>query len=198
MYLLKIVCKNSYHCLGTFIVKTYVNLYTTSQCRTDVKWTFKWGCLYIHVFGAKFVSYNCANILDPIIQFMSQVCSSRPVGGQVQGCVQAFIITYMIFIQAWLVDLFIDVVFVSRGFRFLFLYVYVLADFCVYSCTRLIYMFLLMYFLVYFLSRKHMQASLSFIQQSVLGQVQSLFQSELSIQCNLELPPSNESILSFP
>jgi len=67
MYLLKIVCKNSYHCLGTFIVKTYVNLYTTSQCRTDVKWTFKWGCLYIHVFGAKFVSYNCANILDPII-----------------------------------------------------------------------------------------------------------------------------------
>ena len=38
----------------------------------------------------------------------------------------------------------------------------------------------------------------SFIQQSVLRQVQSLFQSELSTQCDLELPLSNESIISFP
>ena len=38
----------------------------------------------------------------------------------------------------------------------------------------------------------------SFIQQSVLRQVQSLFQIELSTQCDLELPPSNENILSFP
>ena len=39
---------------------------------------------------------------------------------------------------------------------------------------------------------------MSFIQQSVLRQVQSLFQSELSTQCDPELPLSNESILSFP
>ena len=38
----------------------------------------------------------------------------------------------------------------------------------------------------------------SFIQQSVLRQVQSLFKSEISTQCDLELPPSNEGILSFP
>jgi len=31
-----------------------------------------------------------------------------------------------------------------------------------------------------------------------LRQVQSLFQSELSTWCDLELPPSNDSILSFP
>ena len=38
----------------------------------------------------------------------------------------------------------------------------------------------------------------SFIQQSVLRQVQSLFQIELFTQCDLELPPSNVRILSFP
>ena len=39
----------------------------------------------------------------------------------------------------------------------------------------------------------------SFIHLVVcLTKVQSLVQSELSTQCNLELPPSNESILSFP
>jgi hypothetical protein len=37
----------------------------------------------------------------------------------------------------------------------------------------------------------------SFIQQFVSRHVQSLFQSELSTQCFLELPPSDESILSF-
>jgi hypothetical protein len=38
----------------------------------------------------------------------------------------------------------------------------------------------------------------SLIQQSVSRQVQSLFQSQLSTQCDLELPPSDDSILSFP
>jgi hypothetical protein len=39
---------------------------------------------------------------------------------------------------------------------------------------------------------------ISFIQQSALRQVQSLLQSELSTQCDLELPPSNGSIIPFP
>jgi hypothetical protein len=42
--------------------------------------------------------------------------------------------------------LFINVVFVSRWFWFLFLYDYVLADCCVYCCTRALYTFLLMDF----------------------------------------------------
>ena len=37
-----------------------------------------------------------------------------------------------------------------------------------------------------------------FIRQFALRQVQSLSQSQLSTQCDLELPPSNDSILSFP
>ena len=38
----------------------------------------------------------------------------------------------------------------------------------------------------------------SFIQYSVWRQVQSLLQNDSSTQCDLELPPSNESILSCP
>ena len=38
----------------------------------------------------------------------------------------------------------------------------------------------------------------SFIQQSVLRKVQSLFQNELSTECYLDLPPSNDSFLSCP
>jgi len=38
----------------------------------------------------------------------------------------------------------------------------------------------------------------SFIQYSVWRQVQSLLQNDASIDCDLELPPSNESILSCP
>jgi hypothetical protein len=38
----------------------------------------------------------------------------------------------------------------------------------------------------------------SFILQSVLRQVRSLFQSEFSIECNLVLPLSISSIFSFP
>jgi hypothetical protein len=37
-----------------------------------------------------------------------------------------------------------------------------------------------------------------FIQQSVSRQFQSLFQSQLSTQCDLELSPSDVRILSFP
>jgi len=37
-----------------------------------------------------------------------------------------------------------------------------------------------------------------FIQYSVWWQVQSLLQNDDSTQCDLELPPSNESILSCP
>jgi hypothetical protein len=46
-------------------------------------------------------------------------------------------------------DLFIEVVFVSRGFRFLFLYENAVADSCVYCCTRLMYMFLLIDFVLF-------------------------------------------------
>ena len=38
----------------------------------------------------------------------------------------------------------------------------------------------------------------SSIQQSVSRQVQSLYQSHLSTQCDLQRPPSNECVLSFP
>ena len=38
----------------------------------------------------------------------------------------------------------------------------------------------------------------SFIQYSVWRQVQSLLQNDSSKYCDLELPPSNESILSCP
>jgi hypothetical protein len=40
--------------------------------------------------------------------------------------------------------------------------------------------------------------SISFIQYSALWRVQSLLQNDSSTQCDLELPPSNESILFCP
>jgi hypothetical protein len=53
-----------------------------------------------------------------MLYFTSQVCSSRPVAGQVRGCVQALVITCIISIKAYVIGLFIDVVFVSRGVLF--------------------------------------------------------------------------------
>jgi len=58
------------------------------------------------------MSYNCAYILNSIIYFIPQVCSSRPVGGQVQGCVHAHTLTYIISIYTYVIDLLIDVVFI--------------------------------------------------------------------------------------
>ena len=88
------------------------------------------------------MSYSCAYILNSIIQFISQVCQSRPVGSQVQGCVRAHSITYITSIYAYVIDLCIDEVFLSRGV--LFCTRKFLADSCLNFCTRLIYMFLLM------------------------------------------------------
>ena len=49
---------------------------------------------------------------------MPQVCSSRPVGGQVQGCVHANGITYTIPVYTYVIDLFLDVVFYHVEFYF--------------------------------------------------------------------------------
>jgi len=48
------------------------------------------------------------------------------------------------------------------------------------------------------MEKRYGDMEISFIQQSALRQVQSLLQSELSTQCDLELPPSNGSIIPFP
>jgi hypothetical protein len=57
---------------------------------------------------------------------------------------------------------------------------------CVYMCYTVIYITQIHPFI-------H-----SFIQYSVWRQVQSILQNDSSTQCDLELPPSNESILSCP
>jgi len=48
------------------------------------------------------------------------------------------------------------------------------------------------------MEKRYADMEISFIQQSALRQVQSLLQSELSTLCDLELPPSNGSIIPFP
>jgi len=53
--------------------------------------------VYMYVVETKFISYNCVYVLNSIIQFISQVYSRRPVGGQVQGCAPALSITYIRF-----------------------------------------------------------------------------------------------------
>jgi len=41
----------------------------------------------MHVVRDKYLSYNCAYILNSEVIVLSQVYASHPVGGQVQGCV---------------------------------------------------------------------------------------------------------------